>query len=63
VTCFTGFAPIAVHNVQGVQRRTTMDRQPRRIPTWLTVDMTVIGASIIIIAAAVWIGFRGFALP
>ena len=49
----------------GVQRRNTMDRRTRRIPTWLTVDMTIIAASIIIIAAAMWIGFEGFgfALP
>jgi len=40
-----------------------MDRQQQRIPTWLTVDVTIIAASIIIIAAAIWIGFKGFALP
>jgi len=42
-----------------------MDRRTRRIPTWLTVDMTIIAASIIIIAAAMWFGFEGFgfALP
>jgi hypothetical protein len=41
-----------------------MDRQPRRIPTWLTVDnIAIIAASIIIIAAATWIGFESFALP
>jgi len=52
VTCFTGIAVIAVHNATGVQRRKTMDRRSRRIPTWLTVDLTIMAASIIAIAAA-----------
>jgi hypothetical protein len=65
VTCFTGFVTIAVHNVPGGKGAMTMDWQSRRIPTWLTVDLTIIAASIIMIAAAVWIGFEGFgfALP
>jgi hypothetical protein len=40
-----------------------MDRRSRRIPTWLTVDVTIITLSLFIIAAAAWIGFVGFALP
>jgi len=41
-----------------------MDKQRQRIPTWLTVDVTVIAVSLIIIAVGVWIiGFEGFALP
>jgi hypothetical protein len=63
VTYFIGFAVIAVHNAPGGQRRKTMDRRSRRIPTWLTVDMIILAASIIFIAAAMWIGFEGFALP
>jgi hypothetical protein len=33
------------------------------MPTWLTVDATIVTFSLIIIAAAVWIGFVGFAFP
>ena len=40
-----------------------MDKLQQRIPTWLTVDVTIVTFSLIIIAAAVWIGLVGFALP
>jgi len=40
-----------------------MDMQSRRIPTWLTVDLTIIAVSMIMIAAGVWIGFEGPSLP
>jgi hypothetical protein len=37
--------------------------KPQRVPTWLTVDVTVIAVSMIIIAVGVWIGFEGPSLP
>jgi hypothetical protein len=63
LTVVTRFAAIAIHNAPGLEVQTMIERQPRRIPTWLTVDLTIIAASIIIIAAAMWVGLMGFALP
>jgi len=34
-----------------------MDKQ--RIPGWLSVDPTIVAASVIIFATVVWIGFDG----
>ena len=36
-----------------------MDKQPQRIPTWLSIDLAILAVSVIIIAAGVWIGFEG----
>jgi hypothetical protein len=32
----------------------TMDKQPQRIPTWLSIDLAILAVSVII-----WIGFEG----
>jgi thiamine transporter ThiT len=36
-----------------------MKKQLRRIPKWLSVDLTLIAVSVIILAAGVWIGLAG----
>jgi hypothetical protein len=41
----------------------TMDKQPTRIPTWLSVDLTMLAASVIIFAATIWIGFGFLPFP
>jgi hypothetical protein len=40
-----------------------MDKHLRRIPMWLTMDLTIIAVSAILIAVGVWIGFEGPSLP
>ena len=35
-----------------------MDKQPQRIPTWLSIDLAILAVSVIIIAFGVWMGFE-----
>jgi len=37
----------------------TMDKQLKGIPSWLSVDLTILAASVVIFATVVWIGFEG----
>jgi len=62
VTCFTCVTAFAVHNAPGLKAQ-TMDKHLRRIPMWLTMDLTIIAVSAILIAVGVWIGFEGPSLP
>ena len=32
---------------------------PKRVPMWLSVDLTILAVSVIILAAVMWIGFEG----
>ena len=36
-----------------------MDKQTKRIPNWLSIDLAILAASVIIIAAGVWVGLQG----
>jgi hypothetical protein len=36
-----------------------MDKQPKRIPTRLSIDLTILAASAILIVVGVWIGVQG----
>jgi hypothetical protein len=35
-----------------------MGKQLKRMPRWLSVDLTILAASVIIIAFGVWMGFE-----
>ena len=36
-----------------------MDKQPKRVPTWLSVNLAILAASAIMIVAGAWIGIQG----
>jgi hypothetical protein len=63
LNCITTACAATSHNAPGLKALGTMDKQPQRIPTWLSIDLTIIAVSVIIIAVGVWIGFEGPPFP
>jgi hypothetical protein len=34
-----------------------MDKQPSRIPFWLTIDVTLVVIGLVLVSVGVWLGF------